>query len=321
MWSCCTEYGLGTHILVAHVLVCVAGGRSHSAAAGHQNGSFGRESAVLFDKLSPVITRIKIWDIADIALVTAVLYRVILLIRDTRAVQLVKGLVILLLATVVSKSLNLRATNWLLTQTMTVGILAIPIVFQTEFRRALEQIGRGHIFKPSKPLDTEEVLKLLDELTKAVEILAKNRTGALIIIERETGLREFMETGVPIDGVVTSQLLLNTFIPKTPLHDGAVMIRGNRLVAAACYLPLSENPDLDQALGTRHRAGIGITEQSDALSIIVSEETGGISLAQNGKLTRYLDAKMLKELLTQIQVPKPNRGLASLWPWRSEEHG
>lgn len=275
----------------------------------------------MLDKLSPVITRIKIWDIADIILVTVVLYKAILMIRDTRAVQLVKGLVILLLATIISDNLQLRASNWLLTQTMTVGLLAIPIVFQAEFRRALEQIGRGHIFKPSTPLDTEEVMKLLTELSKSVEILTKNRTGALLIIERETGLREFMETGVPIDGVVTSQLLINVFIPKTPLHDGAVMIRGKRIVAAACYLPLSENPDLDQELGTRHRAGIGITEQSDALSIIVSEETGGISLAQDGKLTRYLDAKMLKELLTQILLPKPHRGLASLWPWRSEEHG
>lgn len=235
--------------------------------------------------------------IIDIAIVLYIIYRLYITIRGTRAVQLLKGLIILVFFNLVSQLIGLNFTNWLLKQAMTVGIVALPIIFYPELRRALEHIGRGSLFAKSSFLAGDERSHAVDELTMALVQLSARRVGALVIWEQETGLKDWAETGVDVDALLTSELILNIFEPNTPLHDGAVILRGDRVRAAGCYLPLSDSPELSGGLGTRHRAGVGITEQSDAVAIIVSEETGTISLAHEGKLTRYLDEKSLREWL------------------------
>ncbi len=240
-------------------------------------------------------------DIVDIVVMSFIFYRLILIIRGTRAEQLVKGLFLLLLAMVLSDQAGFDTLHWVLRQLMTVGLIAIPIVFQPELRRALEHLGRGKIFKSAFwNLNNQEFENMLDELNKALPVMVKKRMGALIVIERSTGLKEWIDTGIPVEGVVTAELLINIFFPRSPLHDGAVIIQGNQIVAAGCYLPLTEEPNLGKELGTRHRAGIGISEQSDAVAIVVSEETGIISIAHDGVLTRYLDDKKLRSLLSEL---------------------
>jgi len=263
-----------------------------------------------------IITALNWLSLLDIALVTYVFYKAIILIRGTRAEQLVKGLAVLLITTVVSGQIGLHTFHWLLRNMMAIGLVAIAILFQPELRRALETLGRGKIFARSSYLyaDTDFEL-MLDELIKAVQVLVKKRLGALIVLERETGLNELIETGIYIDGQVTAELLINIFLPRSPLHDGAVIIRGSRMMAAGCYLPLTENPNLSTELGTRHRAALGVSEQSDAVAIVVSEETGVVSITNNGKLTRYLDDKTLKQLL--INLCKPPAQNQSFWQWRS----
>lgn len=268
-------------------------------------------------QLRGIIATIGFLDIADILLVAFVLYNLYLLIRYTQAMQLVKGLVVLLMATLVSKWLGLHVINWLLQKTMTIVAVALPVVFQPELRRTLERLGRGKLFgKPNTVLEEGETAELIDALLKAVVVLAKNKIGALLIVERHTGLNDYIETGVKIEGLVSAEFLINIFIPNTPLHDGAVIIRGNRVMAAGCLLPLSENPDIAKELGTRHRAAIGISEQGDALAIVVSEETGTISLAESGHITRHLDKEMLRERLWPLLKPKPTN-LAYFFNWRS----
>jgi len=264
-------------------------------------------------------------DIVDIAVVAYIFYRLILLIRGTRAEQLVKGLIVLLIALVISVQLGLKTINWLLQGLMTMGLVAIPIIFQPELRRALEHLGRGHIFQRTfYEYDDEDFRDVLNELLKAIPVLVKKRVGALIILERETGLKDIIETGIRIEGRVTAELLVNIFMPRSPLHDGAAIIRGNILAAAGCFLPLTENPNLSKELATRHRAALGITEISDAVAIIVSEETGVISLAHNGKLTRYLDEKTLRSTLRNLYYTpaEKKKTPAAYWPWRSaKENG
>ncbi|PRR72532.1 diadenylate cyclase CdaA [Neomoorella humiferrea] len=253
----------------------------------------------------------------DISIVAFVIYKFIMLIRGTRAVQLIKGLVVLVVASVIAERLNLTTINWLLSQLRLVIVVALPVVFQPELRRALEQLGRGKFFaRPLTTLGAEDMEKLISELVRAVQVLAKNRTGALIVIERETGLNDYIETGIRVDGVVSAELLINIFVPLTPFHDGAAIIRGDRVVAAGCFLPLSESPYLSKQLGTRHRAALGISEISDAVVLVVSEETGVISVAEGGKLTRFLEEKSLRELLQSLLLPQVNHNI-SLWPWRS----
>ncbi|MGB4563526.1 MAG: diadenylate cyclase CdaA [Dethiobacteria bacterium] len=255
-------------------------------------------------------------DLVDIIIVGYGFYRLILIIRGTRAEQLIKGVVLLLVAMIASDIVGFNTLHWLLKSVMTVGLIAIPIVFQPELRRALEHLGRGKLFQRSY-WNPQEFDHLLEELTKAILVLVKKRIGALIIIERESGLKEFIETGIPIEGQISAELLVNIFFPRSPLHDGAVIIRGNQVAAAGCYLPLTDDPYLNKELGTRHRAGIGITEQSDAVAIIVSEETGIVSIAYNGKLTRYLDEKKLRAKLTELLAPARNENTSSIWPWRN----
>lgn len=258
-------------------------------------------------------------DIIDIAVVAYIFYRAILLIQGTRAEQLVKGLVVLLVALIASDQLGLRTINWLLQGLMTMGLIAIPIVFQPELRRALEQLGRGKIFPRSfYDAEDEELKYFMDELLKAIPVLVKKRIGALIVLERETGLKDFIETGIRIEGTATAELLINIFMPRSPLHDGAVIIKGNTVAAAGCFLPLTENPNLSKELGTRHRAALGITEITDAVAIVISEETGVISLAHEGKLTRYLDEKTLRSTLINLRLrpTKQKQENSGFWPWR-----
>jgi diadenylate cyclase len=278
---------------------------------------------VIWDRIITAILQLNIGylDIIDIIIVAFVFYRLILLIRGTRAEQLVKGLMFLLLVMIVSDKIGLKTLNWILEKVMTVGLIAIPIVFQPELRRALEQLGRGKIFKRSYwSWDPREFDHFLEELTKAVPALVKKRIGALIVIERDTGLKDWVETGIVVEGIISAELLINIFFPRSPLHDGAVIVRGDQIVAAGCYLPLTDDPYLNKELGARHRAGLGITEQSDAVAVIVSEETGIVSIAHNGVLTRYLDEKKLRKMLIDLCAPPQTEGLnLDFWPWKGNK--
>lgn len=248
-------------------------------------------------QLQGLLATLGILDIIDIVVVAYFLYRLYLMLKNTRAATLVKGLLVLVAFMIVCRTLNLHVISWLLEKSMTVIMVALPVVFQPELRRALEQIGRGKLFRKSSELDEQELDAMLDAVANATKVMSKAKVGALMVFERATGLVERIETGVPIDGLVSSGLIQNIFVKDTPLHDGAVVIRGNRVVAACCLLPLTENRNLSQDLGTRHRAAIGISEQSDAMVLVVSEETGAISIARNGELMRYLTVDDVKEIL------------------------
>jgi len=269
------------------------------------------------------LVNIRLLDILDILIVAAVLYKLIIIIRGTRAVQLIQGLAVIFIASALSKWLGLYTINWLLRNTITVIFVALPIVFQPELRRALEQLGRGKLLtEPINFLGKEEekdTQKTVNALVQAVTSLAKSRTGALIVIEKKTGLSNFIETGILIDARISAELLGNIFIPNTPLHDGALMIRGERIAAAGCFLPLTENPDVSKKLGARHRAALGLSEETDALIIIVSEETGIISLAENGSLQRYIDEATIRKILNDLYQPKPFY-LFKLRKWRESRH-
>ena len=240
-------------------------------------------------QLQGLLSTITFLDVIDIVVVAYFLYRLFLMLKNTRAATLGKGLMVLIGFTLICR--------WLLEKSMTVIMVALPVVFQPELRRALEQIGRGKLFHKGSELDEQELEEMLDSVAHATKVMSKNKVGALMVFERATGLAERIETGVPIDGLVSSGLLQNIFVKDTPLHDGAVVIRGNRVVAACCLLPLTENRNLSQELGTRHRAAIGMSEQSDAMILVVSEETGTISIARNGELMRYLTVDDVKEIL------------------------
>ncbi|WP_243239506.1 diadenylate cyclase CdaA [Sulfobacillus harzensis] len=252
--------------------------------------------------------------IVDIAIVSYGIYRLFLLIRGTRAVQLIKGIALLLLAVPISKWLKLSATHMVLQDIQTMLIVAIPIVFQPELRRALEQLGQGRFFSENLLARNEEVdvAHVIDEVARAADRLSRSRTGALMVIERQTGLQEYVATGTPIGAVVSAALLENIFVPNTPLHDGACIIRGDRVVAAAAFLPLTESAQPGSELGSRHRAAIGISEQSDAISVAVSEETGWISIAAEGRLYRRLEDRALREMLMRYLRPRPHPPLR-LW--------
>ena len=253
-------------------------------------------------QLQGLVSTIGILDIIDIVVVAYFLYRLYLMLKNTRAATLVKGLLVLVAFMIVCRTLNLHVISWLLEKSMTVIMVALPVVFQPELRRALEQIGRGKLFRKGSELDEQELEAMLEDVAAATKVMSKAKVGALMVFERATGLVERIETGVPIDGLVSSGLIQNIFVKDTPLHDGAVVIRGNRIVAACCLLPLTEDRNLSQELGTRHRAAIGISEQSDAMVLVVSEETGAISIARNGELVRYLTVDDVKEILRNAIV-------------------
>jgi diadenylate cyclase len=266
---------------------------------------------------------VRVLDILDILIVTVLVYQLLLLFRGTRAVQLVTGLGVLFVANILSRFLQLTTVQYILGYIVANIPIALLILFQPELRRMLEQIGRGGVlvtgFAPAG-LAREETIRLVNDVVRAARILALRKIGALIVLERQTGLAEVIETGIKVDAVVTVQLLINLFFPNTPLHDGAVIIRGNRVVSAGCLLPLSEHPMLSRTIGTRHRAGLGITEQTDAVSVIVSEETGTISFARGGELLRGLSEEQLKAELLGVFVTKTVQPSMMRW-WRRAAPG
>lgn len=239
--------------------------------------------------------------LVDVAIVAYIFYKAILLIEGTRAVQLLKGLLFLVVFASISNLLELTTINWLLKRLELAIAVALPVIFQPEIRRALTQLGKGRVFSRNfRMVGAEDMAEVINEIILAVTAMGERRTGALIVIERETGINDYIDTGIKMDSLVTSELLENIFVPNTPLHDGAVVIRGDRIIAASCFLPLSDSPYLSNKLGTRHRASLGISEVSDAVAIIVSEETGIISLAESAKLIRYLDGESLKKQLENL---------------------
>ncbi len=253
-----------------------------------------------------IVQNIGIKDLVDIGIVAYVFYKIYMLLKETRAKQLVKGIVVLLVVTQLSEWFQLHVMNWILINTMTVGLIALLIVFQPELRRALEYIGRTKLLSKSmQDLEYEQLENIVDEMMESISSLSRQKIGALIVIEKDTGLSEIAESGTIMDADISRGLLINIFMPNTPLHDGAIIIRNNKILAAACFLPLSDNPSLSKDLGTRHRAGVGISEKSDAFVIMVSEETGAISVAQHGKLSRFLDTKTLKTRI--VNTMKPDR--------------
>ena len=256
-----------------------------------------------------VFNRPTIADILDILIVAFLLYELLMLTRETRASAVLKGLVMLLAASWVSDLLGLTALNWLLRNVVSNGTIVLVVLFQPELRKALEQIGRGAIHTSSRLEDLEGSESVVREISSCLLKLSRRRVGALIVIEQRIGLKDVIETGTTLNSYISAALLENIFEPNTPLHDGAVVVRGNRIMAAACILSLSEGKGISRELGTRHRAALGITETTDAISLIVSEETGIISMARNGKLTRHLDGAALEEVLSSLYQQKDT----SLW--------
>ena len=253
------------------------------------------------------LTGIGLNDVLDIVIVTFIIYSLLSFISETRAQQLLKGLTIIIAAYFAADFLKLHTISWILKGTFTIGIFALIVVFQPEIRRALEVMGRTHLTNRGKAaVDKEHAKHVVDEIVAAVDSFSKSRTGALIVFERETVLNDIVETGTVINADVSQELLGNLFYVGSPLHDGAVIIKGGKVIAAGCVLPLTENKELNKSLGTRHRAGIGITENSDCLTLIVSEETGVISAAENGKLERFLDKKSVEKILLDLYLSEDN---------------
>jgi diadenylate cyclase len=261
--------------------------------------------------------------VVDILLVWYVIYKLINVIRGTKAVQLLKGILVILIVRVASDFFGLTTLSWMMQQVITYGFLAVIIIFQPELRRALEQLGRGKFFSRSTSVVDNEQEKTVEAIIKATDYMAKRRIGALISIERETGMSDYIETGIALNSQISSELLINIFIPNTPLHDGAVIIQKNNVAAAACYLPLSESPFISKELGTRHRAALGISEVTDSITVVVSEETGNISLTKNGELHRDIKVEGLRELLTDelLNHNKPKQASSARWNWRGKSNG
>jgi diadenylate cyclase len=270
------------------------------------------------------LPKIRLTDFIEILILTFVIYNVIVWVKQTRAWILVKGLIVLLILWLFASILNLSVILWIFYKCLNVGIIAVIIVFQPEFRKALEQLGQNQLVTPlfnfsdSKDKGDRFSEKTVADIVKATFELAKAKTGALIVIEKELSLMEFEKTGIAIDSLVSSQLLINIFEHNTPLHDGAVIIKGNRVAAATCYLPLSDNMHLSKELGTRHRAGIGVSEITDCLTVIVSEETGKVSLAMGGSLIRNVDGDYLKNKILTLQSKAPDKKKIKLWKGRSK---
>ncbi|MGM1047585.1 MAG: diadenylate cyclase CdaA [Bacillota bacterium] len=259
-------------------------------------------------------------DIIDILIVTYIIYHLILLVRGTRAVQLLKGILVLVLIWALSTWFDLYTLKWLMNQIFTFGVFAIFIIFQPELRRGLEQLGRGKLFGRTGDID-EETNKLIAETIKAVNYLSRRKIGALIVFERTTGLNEYVESGIPMQSVISSELFINIFIPNTPLHDGAVIVQSGQIAAAGCYLPLSENPFISKDLGTRHRAAIGISEVGDAISVVVSEETGQVSLALNGQVVRDIKEESLISKLYEELRPAASIKEKRVFFWKRKGDG
>ena len=258
----------------------------------------------MLDNLMGILMSIKATDVLDIVIVAYLLYTLLGFIKETRAQQLFRGILLIIAFFLVSELLNLSLLNWLFTRLITVGLIAVVILFQPEIRRGLEQIGRrGVLSWQFRDMGKEEMYATVHKIVDAVDDFSSTQTGALMAIERETMLSDISESGVIIDAEISVRLLGNLFYEGSPLHDGAVIIRGDRVHAASCVLPLTERQNIGKNLGTRHRAALGLSEVSDAFVIVVSEETGAISVAQNGEFKRFLDLKTLEKMLLDIYLP------------------
>ncbi|MFD1483889.1 diadenylate cyclase CdaA [Lacticaseibacillus baoqingensis] len=253
--------------------------------------------------LANLLTWSTVANVIDVAVVWYVIYRLIMLIRGTKAVQLLKGVFVIAIIKIISWYLQLKTVGYLADMVITWSVPALVIIFQPEIRRGLEHLGRGSVLPWTKSNQHEAETRLVAQLDKAIQYMSKRRIGALITIQQNTGLEDYIETGIPIDADVSGELLINIFIPNTPLHDGAVIIRDNRVAVAAAYLPLSESNLIPKELGTRHRAAVGISEVTDALTIVISEETGGVTVTNNNHLIRDLTREDYLKLLTAQLVP------------------
>lgn len=251
---------------------------------------------------SDLLTWRTVANLLDILVVWYIFYRLIMLVRGTKAVQLLKGVVIIIAVKILSWVLQMRMLSFLMDQVISWGVIALVIIFQPEIRRALEHLGRGALFSRNKHPHAAEI-KMINELDKAIEYMSKRRIGALITIQMNTGLKDYIETGIPLDADISGELLINIFIPNTPLHDGAVIIRDNKIAVAAAYLPLSNSDTIPKELGTRHRAAVGISEVTDALTIVVSEETGGVTITKNNELLRDLTREDYLKFLKANLIP------------------
>ncbi|ASS94443.1 MULTISPECIES: diadenylate cyclase CdaA [Bacillales] len=272
------------------------------------------------------LTNLTVWDYVvnfiDILLVWFVIYKLLTIIRGTKAIQLLKGIFVIVIVKSLSNLFGFNTLGWLMAQVMNWGVLAILVIFQPELRRALEQLGRGKLFARGTVPEENQQERLVEEILKASTYMAKRRIGALITIEKGTELGDYVETGIPLKSYISSELLINIFIPNTPLHDGAVILQNNQVAAAACYLPLSESPFISKELGTRHRAAIGMSEVTDSLTIVVSEETGGISVTKNGELYRDLNQESFRAMLTsELVVENIKSTSSSIFNWRGKKNG
>ena len=259
--------------------------------------------------ITNTIKNISIFSVLDIIVVAYIFYKGYMIIRETRAEQLLKGIILMVALIPISYLLNLEVLNFILNKTLTVGLLSVVIIFQPEIRKVLEHIGRT-AFEEINNIENEEDRNIIvNEIVNAVEALAETKTGALLVIEQSTRLGEVLSSGTILDAKITSNLLENIFVVNTPLHDGATIIRKDRILASGCVLPLTNNNDINKKLGTRHRAALGLSELSDAIIIVVSEETGTISLAINGKLTRNYDKKKLRVILVNLLKKKEKKNV------------
>lgn len=259
----------------------------------------------IFSELTFIFSRLDWLGVVDIALVTAVIYGLLLLVRGTQAVVLLRGIIFVVVAiALLTTFFRLSAFTWLLRNTLPALLISIPVIFAPEIRRALERLGRAGLALNFRSRE-EEILPVAEILANAAQRLSERRHGGLIVIERQVGLKDYADTGVRLEALATVEMLLQIFYPNTPLHDGAVILKEDRVVAAACIMPLTSGENLtDRQMGLRHRAALGITEVSDAVAVVISEETGGISVAHNGRMIRRLDAARLKNILTAFYRPR-----------------
>ena len=265
-------------------------------------------------------------DIVEILLIAFLMYHILVWVKNTRAWSLLKGIIVIAVFILIAAYFQMNTILWIVQSAFGVAVTAVVVILQPELRKALEELGQKNIISSIIPFETYRTSeegrfsdKTINEITKACVEMGKVKTGALIVIEQNQSLSEYERTGIDVDGIVTSQLLINIFEKNTPLHDGAVIVRGNRITSATCYLPLSDNMALSKDLGTRHRAGVGISEATDSMTVIVSEETGKISVAYKGELERSLDGDRLKERLKSIQnKPEEEPKKRILWKGRSK---
>jgi len=270
----------------------------------------------------PIFFDFGIADIIDILIVAFVLYRVMNFLRTTRAVQVIKGIVVILIVMYLSSWLNLNVISYILSNTMQVGLIALIIMFQPELRRGLEHVGRnswGKFFSFDEISNNNDGLLVTDEIVLAVDHFSRTKTGALIVIEQDSMLNDIMKSGSYINADVKAELIINLFVPNTPLHDGAIVIKNNKIVSASCVLPLTQNVDISRELGTRHRAALGLSETTDAIVVVVSEETGKISLALNGDMKRSLSVETLrKSLLSLLSSPDESEAKTKIKRWKEK---